>query len=176
MKFSIFQESRKGGRRANQDRIGYAYTRDSLLAVVADGMGGHLHGEVAAQITVQEFFAQYAGLAGMTGTAAPSAGEFRRVYHLAVATIPTHRPCLRVQLSDRVLRDARAKWLAIVDEVREMLELGRPVLVGTRSIDKSEALANLLSQAGIAHRVLHARNLAAEAEIVASLPVRAALH
>ena len=53
MKFSIFQESRKGGRRANQDRIGYAYTRDSLLAVVADGMGGHLHGEVAAQITVQ---------------------------------------------------------------------------------------------------------------------------
>ncbi|HTI49768.1 MAG TPA: translocase [Planctomycetaceae bacterium] len=121
----------------------------------------------AAQITVQEFFSQYASLSGMTGTAAPSAGELRRVYRLAVAPIPTHRPCLRVQFPTRVLPSADAKWEAIVDEVREMQRSGRPVLVGTRSIDKSEELAARLARAGIAHRVLHARNLAAEAEIVA---------
>jgi preprotein translocase subunit SecA len=129
----------------------------------------------AAQITVQEFFAQYRYLAGMTGTAAPSAGEFRRVYQLAVATIPTHRPSLRVQLPDRVLPDATAKWLAIVGEIREMLKTGRPVLVGTRSIDKSEALSRLLTEAEIPHRVLHARNLAAEAEIVADAGNRGAV-
>jgi preprotein translocase subunit SecA len=121
----------------------------------------------AAQITVQEFFAQYASLSGMTGTAAPSAGEFRSVYGLGVAPIPTHRPCRRQQLPDRVLGDSREKWLGIVDEVREMQRLGRPVLVGTRSIDKSEELSQMLGQAGITHRVLHARNLPAEAEIVA---------
>lgn len=129
--------------------------------------------EAAAQITVQEFFSQYAGLAGMTGTAAPSAGEFRRVYGLAVVPVPTHRPSLRVRWPDRVLPDASAKWKAIVDEVREVRTQGRPVLVGTRSIDKSEELSRLLSEAGIEHRVLHARNLAAEAEIVAAAGQRA---
>ena len=121
----------------------------------------------AAQITVQELFTHYGALAGMTGTAVTSASEFRSVYGLHVAQIPTHRPPQRVRLPDRVLPDAAAKWLAIVDEVRELQRQRRPVLVGTRSIDKSEELSRRLTEAGVAHRVLHARNLAAEAEIVA---------
>jgi preprotein translocase subunit SecA len=121
----------------------------------------------AAQITAQEFFLQYRRLAGMTGTAATSTAEFRSVYALTVTPIPTHRPCRRIELPVRVLPGAREKWLAIVAEIREMHDQGRPVLVGTRSIDKSEEIAALLSQAGIEHRVLHARNLAAEADIIA---------
>jgi preprotein translocase subunit SecA len=121
----------------------------------------------AAQITVQEFFSQYAHLSGMTGTAAPSGREWQRVYGLAVAPIPTHRPSLRVRFPDRVLPSADAKWEAILDEIREMRQLGRPVLVGTRSIDKSEILAGRLTRAGITHQVLHARNLSAEADIIA---------
>jgi preprotein translocase subunit SecA len=122
----------------------------------------------AAQITVQEFFSQYAQLSGMTGTAAPSGREWQRVYGLAVAPVPTHRPALRVRFPDRVLPSADAKWEAILDEIREMRHLGRPVLVGTRSIDKSEILADRLARAGIRHSVLHARNPAAEADIIAA--------
>jgi preprotein translocase subunit SecA len=122
----------------------------------------------AAQITVQEFFSRYARLSGMTGTATPSGRELQRVYGLAVAPVPTARPSLRVRLPDRVLPSATAKWGAILEEIRDMRQLGRPVLVGTRSIDKSEELAGHLTKAGIPHRVLHARNLAAEAEIIAS--------
>lgn len=121
----------------------------------------------AAQITVQELFSQYAQIAGMTGTAVSSAREFRQVYNLRVVPVPTNRVCRRVQMADRVLPDAAGKWAAVLAEVREMHATGRPVLIGTRSIDKSEHLSQLLTAAEIEHRVLHARNLAAEAEIVA---------
>ncbi|HUG90513.1 MAG TPA: translocase [Planctomycetaceae bacterium] len=121
----------------------------------------------AAQITVQELFQQYRKLGGMTGTASNSARELRKVYGLRVVPIPTNRPCLRQRLADRVFGTADAKWTAIVDEIREVHATGRPVLVGTRSIESSDHLSRLLTDAGIAHRVLHARHLAAEAEIVA---------
>lgn len=124
-------------------------------------------GNAAAQITTQEFFAQYPHLGGLTGTALPSAGELRRVYGLSVVPIPTHRPCLRQRLNDRVLKSAAEKWDAIVEEVQSLRKSGRPILIGTRSIDKSETLAERLAAAGIPHRVLHARQLAGEAEIVA---------
>src|SRR5262245_63921072 len=102
----------------------------------------------------------------MTGTASVSAGEFRRAYALAVATIPTHRPSLRARMPDCILTSAAAKWDAVVAETRQMHAAGRPVLIGTRSIDKSEHVSQLLKSAGIAHAILHARHLEQEAVIV----------
>jgi preprotein translocase subunit SecA len=126
-----------------------------------------LHSGEAARVTVQDFFLQYGRLAGMTGTAANSNAELRRIYRLRVAVIPTHRPCRRVRLPDRVFGTATAKWQAVVDEVRDMHAQGRPVLIGTRTIDKSEHLSKLLTDAGIPHDVLNAKNHATEAAIVA---------
>ena len=121
----------------------------------------------AARVTIQDFFQRFERLAGMTGTAANSGGEMKRIYNLRVVPIPTNRPPIRQRLSDRIFGNAVAKWAAVVEEVCEMHELGRPVLVGTRSIDKSEIVSRLLHEAGISHQVLNARHVAAEAEIVA---------
>jgi preprotein translocase subunit SecA len=142
--------------------------RDGIHQAVEakEGLEVSVPGGSAARITVQEFFSLYRGLAGMTGTASGSASEFRKAYGLAVAAIPTHRPCLRVRSPDRVLATVLAKWEAVVAEVRAMHAAGRPVLIGTRSIDKSEALSERLKSAGIEHAVLHARRLAHEAAIV----------
>jgi preprotein translocase subunit SecA len=121
----------------------------------------------AAQITVQELLSGYRHLAGMTGTAMTSARELAKVYKLRAVPIPTNRPCIRQGLPQRVYGTGQAKWGAIVEEVRQLHAVGRPVLIGTRSIDKSEHLSVLLSAAGITHQVLNARHLAAEAKIVA---------
>jgi preprotein translocase subunit SecA len=121
----------------------------------------------AARITVQDFFLRYKHLAGMTGTAMDSAGELRRIYRCSVLPIPTHRPAVRRRLHTHVFGRATAKWAAIVEEVRAMHATGRPVLVGTRSIDKSELLSKLLAAAGVEHQVLNANHIAAEAEIIA---------
>ncbi len=121
----------------------------------------------AAQITVQQFFRLYPRLAGMTGTAVPAAREFQKVYGLKVVPIPTHRPCLRGQSPDRVFLRADEKWNAVANEVQKMHAQGRPVLIGTRSIDKSETLAERLREAGIEFSLLHAKHLEAEANIVA---------
>jgi preprotein translocase subunit SecA len=131
-----------------------------------EGLDLTIAGGSAAQITVQELFSLYSGLAGMTGTASASAREFRKAYRLAVATIPTNRPCLRTRLPDCIVRSADAKWDAVVAETRQMHFAARPVLIGTRSIDKSEHLSQLLKAAGIEHSVLHARHLEHEAAIV----------
>src|SRR5262249_32663337 len=131
-----------------------------------EGLDVTIAGGSAAQITVQELYSLYKGLAGMTGTASVSAGEFRRAYALAVATIPTHRPSLRARMPDCILPPADAKWDAVVVETRPMHAAGRPVVIGTRSIDKSEHLSQLLKAAGIEHSVLHARHLEQEAAIV----------
>jgi preprotein translocase subunit SecA len=120
----------------------------------------------AARITVQDFFLRYEHLAGMTGTAATSAREIRKIYKVNVIPIPTNRPIRRQRLPQRVYGTSDEKWAAVVDEIRQLHEQGRPVLVGTRSIDKSEILATLLKKEGIEHRVLNARHVAAEAEIV----------
>ncbi|MGC6444855.1 MAG: preprotein translocase subunit SecA [Rubripirellula sp.] len=121
----------------------------------------------AARITVQDLFLRYRYLAGMTGTAATSAGELRRIYRTPVIRVPTNRPPKRVRLPDRVFGTMEEKFRAIVQEVQSVIAEDRPVLIGTRSIDKSEFLSRLLSDLGIDHQVLNANNVAQEAEIVA---------
>lgn len=121
----------------------------------------------AARITIQDFFLRFQHLAGMTGTAWDSARELRRIYKCHVVPIPTNRPCIRVEWPTKIFGTEEAKWNAIVDEVVELHKQGRPVLIGTRSIDKSEHLSRLLAARGIEHQVLNAHHLAKEAEIVA---------
>lgn len=121
----------------------------------------------AARITVQDLFLRYKHLAGMTGTAMSAEREFRKVYKMRVIPVPTNRANRRVRMPAKVFANEQAKWEAIVEEVREMHVLGRPVLVGTRSIDKSQILSRLLTDRGIPHQVLNAHEVAAEAEIVA---------
>jgi preprotein translocase subunit SecA len=121
----------------------------------------------AARVTVQDLFARWPHLAGMTGTIATSASEISRTYDVAVAVVPTNKPAIRRRLPPTVCRDYREKLGRIVAEVDEMHDQGRPVLIGTRSIDKSEDLSGLLSAAGLEHTVLNARHIAQEAEIVA---------
>ena len=121
----------------------------------------------AARITVQDFFLRYNRLAGMTGTASTSAGELHKIYGTKVRAVPTNRPPIRQKLTTLVFGTAEDKWHAIVDDLVEQHALGRPVLIGTRSIDKSELLSQILAARGIEHAVLNARHVAQEAEIVA---------
>lgn len=121
----------------------------------------------AARVTIQDLFLRYERLTGMTGTASSSARELRKIYKVHVIPIPTNRPPIRQKLPTRVYGTSEAKWLAIVDDVAEQHALGRPVLVGTRSIDKSEIVLNLLEKRGLQCTVLNARHVAQEAEIVA---------
>jgi preprotein translocase subunit SecA len=121
----------------------------------------------AARITVQDFFLRYRMLAGMTGTARTSARELRKIYRVHVVPIPTNRPPIRKKLPTLVFGTSDDKWQAIVDDVIEQHSTGRPVLIGTRSIDKSEKLASMLDAHGIENTVLNARHVAREAEIVA---------
>ncbi|MBN1853421.1 MAG: preprotein translocase subunit SecA [Pirellulales bacterium] len=121
----------------------------------------------AARITVQDYFLRYQQLAGMTGTAVTSARELRKIYKIHVLPIPTNRPPIRKALPTRVFSTSQAKWTAIVEEVIAMRDSGRPVLIGTRSIDKSELLSKEMALRGIEHVVLNARHIAEEAEIVA---------
>ena len=121
----------------------------------------------AARITVQDLFLRYPNLAGMTGTAATSARELHRIYRTPVLRVPTNKPPQREQLPDRVFGTMSRKFEAIVQEIQEVHAQGRPILVGTRSIDKSEILSEMLNELGIEHQVLNANNVEMEAEIVA---------
>lgn len=126
----------------------------------------------AARVTVQDFFLRYKHLGGMTGTAMGSASELRRIYRCHVLPIPTNRPAVRQRLDTRVFGTEEAKWTAIVEEVRQMHAMHRPLLIGTRSIDRSEHLSKLLQAAGIEHDVLNANHIEAEADIVARAGLR----
>jgi preprotein translocase subunit SecA len=121
----------------------------------------------AARITVQDLMLRYQFLGGMTGTAATSAGEMRRIYRTPVVQVPTNRPPQRKRLADRVYGSMLDKFQAIVEEVKEIHTQGRPILIGTRSIDKSTILADLLRREGLEPEVLNAHQIAREAEIVA---------
>jgi preprotein translocase subunit SecA len=121
----------------------------------------------AAQITFQSYFKLYKKLSGMTGTAKQNFWELRRVYKLWVVTVPTNQPIIRTQWPDRVFPTEDAKFRAVVDEVVRLREQGRPVLIGTRSVEKSEKLSTLLNDIGIEHQVLNARQHEREAQIVA---------
>jgi preprotein translocase subunit SecA len=121
----------------------------------------------AARITVQDLFLRYKYLAGMTGTAATSAGELRKIYRTPVLQVPTNRPPQRKKLPDIVCKDMMEKFERIVQEVHEVHSIGRPVLIGTRSIDKSNILASMLRQQGMKVQILNANEIEREAEIVA---------
>ncbi|AFZ18298.1 preprotein translocase subunit SecA [Allocoleopsis franciscana] len=125
--------------------------------------------QTLATITYQNFFLLYPKLAGMTGTAKTEESEFEKIYNLQVTIIPTNRPSGRHDLSDVVYKTEPAKWQAIAEECAQMHEEGRPVLVGTTSVEKSELLSGLLKQRAVPHELLNARpeNVERESEIVA---------
>jgi preprotein translocase subunit SecA len=123
--------------------------------------------QTLATITLQNFFKLYKKLAGMTGTAMTEANEFWKVYELDVVAIPTNKPLTRVSYPDVIYRTDREKYQAILDEIREVHATGRPVLVGTTSIEKSELISDMLKKYGIEHQVLNAKYHEREAEIVA---------
>ncbi len=123
--------------------------------------------ETQARISYQRFFRRYLQLAGMTGTAREVAGELWSIYRLRVVTVPTNRPLRRSYLPDRVYPVAEKRWKAVVNRISEHHRKGRPVLVGTRSVAASEELSRLLSDAGLPHKVLNARQDQEEAEIIA---------
>ena len=120
-----------------------------------------------ATITFQNYFRLYDKLAGMTGTAMTEAEELHKIYKLEVVAIPTHREMIREDFSDLVFRDEPAKFNALIDEIVEMQEAGRPVLVGTISVEKSEMLATMLKRRGVKHEVLNAKFHEKESGIVA---------
>ncbi|MCS6967524.1 MAG: preprotein translocase subunit SecA [Cytophagales bacterium] len=120
-----------------------------------------------ATITLQNYFRMYHKLAGMTGTASTEANEFWEIYKLDVVEIPTHKPVIRKDYEDKVYKTLREKYNAIVAEIQELVNAGRPVLVGTTSVENSELLSRMLQMRKIPHQVLNAKHHAREAEIVA---------
>ena len=120
-----------------------------------------------ATITLQNYFRMYHKLSGMTGTAVTEAGEFWNIYKLDVVEIPTNRPVIRKDLNDRVYKTKREKYAAVIDEIVKMRNEGRPVLVGTTSVDVSELLSRMLQLRHIPHNVLNAKLHQKEADIVA---------
>ena len=120
-----------------------------------------------ATITLQNYFRMYHKLAGMTGTAETEAGEFWDIYKLDVVTIPTNRPVARIDMNDRVYKTKKEKYAAVIDEIVDLVAKGRPVLVGTTSVEISELLSRMLQMRNIPHNVLNAKLHQKEAEIVA---------
>ena len=120
-----------------------------------------------ATITLQNYFRMYHKLAGMTGTAETEAGEFWDIYKLDVVVIPTNRPIARIDMNDRVYKTKREKYKAVIEEIEKMVAAGRPVLVGTTSVEISEMLSKMLDMRKIPHNVLNAKLHQKEAEIVA---------
>jgi len=123
--------------------------------------------KTVAEITIQNLFRKYKKLAGMTGTAATSAEEFYQVYGLEVVVIPPNKPCIRIDHPDKIFLTEEEKWEAVVNKIEELYKIGRPVLVGTTSIEKNELLSRKLKERGIPHNVLNAKNHEAEGQIIA---------
>ncbi|MCX7980858.1 MAG: preprotein translocase subunit SecA [Bacteroidia bacterium] len=128
-----------------------------------------------ATITLQNYFRMYHKLAGMTGTAETEAKEFYDIYKLDVVVIPTNKPCIRKDEETILFRTQRAKYNAIIEEIKRLHEQGRPVLVGTTSVETSELLSRMLKMAGIPHNVLNAKHHEREAEIVAQAGLKGAV-
>lgn len=128
-----------------------------------------------ATITLQNYFRMYDKLAGMTGTAATEANEFKQIYKLEVLEIPTHRECKRTDENDEIYMTEREKYNAILAEVRKIHEQGRPTLLGTESVEISEKLSRIFRQAGLPHTVLNAKHHAQEADIIAHAGRRGAI-
>jgi preprotein translocase subunit SecA len=120
-----------------------------------------------ATITLQNYFRMYNKLSGMTGTAETEAGEFWNIYKLDVVVIPTNKPIARIDMNDRIYRTKREKYNAVIDEIEAMVKKGRPVLVGTTSVEISELLSKMLNFRKIKHNVLNAKLHQQEAQVVA---------
>ena len=132
-----------------------------------EGVRVERESQTLATITFQNYFRMYEKLAGMTGTAKTEEEELQKIYNLPVIVVPTHRPMIRADASDMVFKSERVKWKAVVGEIEEWHRQGRPMLVGTRSIEKNEHLSELLRRRGIPHEVLNAKQHEREAEIIA---------
>ncbi len=122
--------------------------------------------QTLASITFQNYFRMYKKLAGMTGTADTEAAEFKKIYNLDVLVVPTNMPMIRTDHTDVIYKTEQEKFNAAIEEIRELHQAGRPVLVGTISIEKSELLSKYLTRTGIRHHVLNAKHHEREAEIV----------
>jgi len=131
--------------------------------------------QTLATITIQNYFRLYTKLAGMTGTAETEASEFHDIYHLGVAVIPTNRKVSRQDSNDSVYKTRREKFEAVLKEIKSIHAMGRPILVGTISVEVSESLSRMLKQAGIVHSVLNAKYHEQEAEIVTRAGQRGAV-
>ena len=123
--------------------------------------------QTLATVTFQNYFRMYKKLAGMTGTADTEAVEFKKIYNLDVVVTPTNKPLIRANYSDVIYRTEKEKLRAVINEIEELYKKGRPVLVGTLSIDKSEKVSDMLKRRGVQHHILNAKNHEREAEIVA---------
>ncbi|NPV88848.1 preprotein translocase subunit SecA [Coprothermobacteraceae bacterium] len=150
---------------------------DGLHQAIEAKEGVRVQGEsqVLAVISYQNFFKLYNKIAGMTGTAATAANEFKGIYDLDVVVIPTNKPVIRVDLPDVIYKTEDGKFRAIVREIKERYQRGQPVLVGTRSVEKSEKLSKMLQKEGIPHQVLNAKYHEKEAEIIARAGQRGAV-
>lgn len=147
---------------------GRRYSEGLHQAIEAkEGLKVREESQTLATITIQNFFKMYHKLSGMTGTALTEADEFKEIYGLDVLEIPTHRPVGRQDADDEVYRSERGKLDAILREIQARHEKGQPVLVGTRSVEKSEGLSHELKKLGIKHQVLNAKYHEKEAEIIA---------
>nr|WP_297356066.1 preprotein translocase subunit SecA [uncultured Caldimonas sp.] len=132
-----------------------------------EGVQIQAENQTLASITFQNYFRMYGKLAGMTGTADTEAYEFQEIYGLETVVIPPNRPTQRKDELDLVYKTAREKYEAVIKDIRDCFERGQPVLVGTTSIENSELISGLLTQAGLPHQVLNAKQHAKEAEIIA---------
>lgn len=132
-----------------------------------EGVAIQQESKTLATVSLQNYFRMYEKLAGMTGTAATEAEEFKKIYNLDVVSIPTNKPMIRIDSADSVYKTPRAKYAAIASEVMELHKKGQPILVGTTSIDKNEIISDLLTRKGVPHQVLNAKNHLKEAMIIA---------
>ena len=122
--------------------------------------------QTLATITFQNFFKMYKKISGMTGTAVTESAEFHEIYKLDVVTVPTNRSMIRKDYEDEIYRTQKERYDAVVEEIKELYEAGRPVLVGTTSIEKSELLSKMLQREGVPHEILNAKQHAREATII----------
>ncbi len=150
---------------------------DGLHQAIEAKEGVTIQGETQtyATITLQNYFRMYDKLAGMTGTAMTEAGEFKAIYKLEVLSIPTHKPCRREDADDEVYMTEREKYNAILKQIQKLHAEGRPILIGTESVDVSEKLSRILKQNRLEHTVLNAKNHAHEAEIIAHAGTKGAI-
>jgi len=140
-----------------------------------ENVGVQQESQTWATITFQNYFRLYDKLAGMTGTAATEAEEFRKIYNLNVVTIPTHRPVARIDAQDLIYKNQQAKYAAIASKIADLHAKGQPVLIGTTSIQKNEIISSMLKNKGIKHQLLNAKNHLSEAQIIAQAGCKGAV-